>query len=169
MDNLTKEQQLQYLIKESPGISTKELGEFFPGTSRNGFSAMLSVCYSKGNFRREKIRNAQGLRIGYRYWYEPGAKPISERAPKPNPKPSQFAVAVVSEDLKAQVRELEEWKTLALARFPDLAVEPAMLQARKIFAEQYKSDPHVVRDIMGGAKDTSPAIRAIVAALGMAG
>lgn len=89
---LSLQEQVAILIKELPGISTREIFQFFPGKTVNQVSGLVSLVYAQGNYRREHMpRDANGRRTGMRYWYERGALPEIEVRAKPNRSQVQFA------------------------------------------------------------------------------
>lgn len=66
--------------------------------------------------------------------------------------------------LEAELAELRDFKAMALTRYPDLAVPEIVLRARKIAAAEFE-DATTKAGFLGGQKDKSPIMRAIIAAL----
>lgn len=62
-----------------------------------------------------------------------------------------------------ELQELRAWKAAAIERYPDLAVEPVVLEARRI-AAQFLEGP-AKADVLAGKKDECPIMRATVEAL----
>lgn len=82
----------------------------------------------------------------------------------------EWAKAVAAEkEMYAELTELKAWKADAIARYPDLGVEPLILKARKIVANIYhaKMDTARKEDALKGRLDKTPIMEATVAALEM--
>ena len=68
--------------------------------------------------------------------------------------------------LRAEVASLRQWKADAIARYPDLDVDPVVLEARRIVADEIgTSDPHLVQQVLDGRKDTILPMRVTINAL----
>ena len=75
-------------------------------------------------------------------------------------------VALV-DGLKQRIAELEQWKTTAIARFPDLGIDPIVLNARQIVSAELRStndsgDRNAADAIMAGQRDNVLAMRLVI-------
>lgn len=156
-------EQVKILIGEKPGISSNEIAEFFTELTnyQSQVSAALSVLYGAGGYRRER---APGSRA-FRYWPDASASP-QPVVTKPR-KQTEAGASHECEQLRAKVSELEEWKADAIRRFPDLAVEPVVVQARQIVAKRLRTngDQSGAAAVLAGSRDNTPIMQATVDAL----
>jgi hypothetical protein len=81
--------------------------------------------------------------------------------------PTEAALHMQIKQLNAQIAELEAWKRDAIARYPDLAVDPVVLKARKLVAEEVRAGgDHTLADqIARGVKDETLMMRVTIKAL----
>ena len=72
------------------------------------------------------------------------------------------------ETLKAEVDTLQQWKQDALLRYPDLDVDPLLLEARALLAaEAEEQNSRAASDAYSnGNRDHTIAVQALVKALG---
>jgi hypothetical protein len=156
-------EQVKILIAEQPGISSKEIAEFFTELKNHEsqVSAALSVLYGEGGYRRER---AAGQR-SFRYWpdAEAGPQPVVTKARKQTEAGAHAECAI----LRERIAELEAWQAEALKRFPDLAVAPTIITAREIVAKRLKAngDANGALDVQAGRRDHTPIMQAAVDAL----
>jgi hypothetical protein len=70
--------------------------------------------------------------------------------------------------LEEEVKTLQLWKEAALLRYPDLDVDPLLLEVRALLAAE--AEEHGVKTVadayINGQRDNSFAVRALVKALG---
>lgn len=155
-------EQVKILIAEQPGISSKEIAEFFTELKNHEsqVSAVLSHLYGEGGYRRERTAGERS----FRYWPDPDAKP----QPIPHKgKQTEVGAAVDLVALREEVVELRAWKADAIARFPALAVPPLVLKARQVVADQLRdcSDPEGAKAVLAGNRDHTTLLKAVVRAL----
>ncbi len=136
------------IVANLPGITRAEVIDLMPHEPKINIDRNLSYLTKNGRITRSAERP---------FKHYPPAHGVELPAPKVVP----IASARIRE-LEATVADLQAWKAMALARFPDLAVEPIILQARRIAAE---AAPEHADQIAKGLKDSSPIIRAVVMAL----
>jgi hypothetical protein len=70
-------------------------------------------------------------------------------------------------ELRRQLAELEAWKEAAMSRFPDLAVSPIVLKARKLVADEVRAggDMLLANQIVEGKKDETLLVKVAIKAL----
>ncbi len=139
------------LIENLPGITRSEVIGFMPHEPKINIDRHLSYLTKQRRITRSAERPFK------HYPLAPGVELAA-------PKVVSIASARIRE-LEAQIAELQTWKELALGRFPDLAVEPIILQARRIAAQ---AAPELADQIAKGIKDSTPIMRAVVMALELA-
>jgi len=83
------------------------------------------------------------------------------------PAPAPIGIQANLDAAKATIAELQAWKAAAIARYPDLAVEPALLEARKRAAAVFKTDGDHLKAtaIMAGKHDSTAIVRALFDAI----
>lgn len=73
-------------------------------------------------------------------------------------------VSKEAQSLNEELTSLREFKRMALARYPDLAVPPAVALARRHCAKVMETlDPSSARDFLAGRRDGTPMMKAVVA------
>lgn len=157
--------QITELIAAEPGISTKQIAQYFDDRPYSTISAACTVVYQGGGFRREKHKDNS-----YCYTPDPSEEP---KQPKVRMKGRYVeqpeALAAHLEKALDKIATLEAWKEKALARYPDLAVSDLVRKARSIVAKRLKGEgKHDEADLVEiGARDCSLVIKATVDALEM--
>lgn len=156
------------IIEAMPGISSKQINELMPHVSIMKVSATLHSLYFQGKVLRERHKQPSGVgRDYYTYTMNPNPKPVAkERKDKP-PVPTESALQVRVAELEAKLAELTQWKREAIARFPDLDVDPIVLQAREIVAADLEAhnDTTLAQAVRQGQKDGILPMRVTIAAL----
>lgn len=156
-------EQVEYIIKEKPGISSSEIADFFDGlpNAASQASACLTHIYAQGGWRREKTPQSGRA---FCYWHDPDFKPEVKRR---QVAPTNNGLLAQLDEALAEVSELRAWKEAAIKRFPDLAVSEIVLKARKIVAEtlSHDEDHRGARDVLDGRRDCTALMRATIAAL----
>ena len=103
------------------------------------------------------------------------ARPLSERVPsrwhKRTSAPARSvttAPEVVPQSARDRIAELEAWKAAAIARYPDLAVAPEVLEARNLVADMLREDGDKLgaAEVLAGRRDHTPLVRVTLRALG---
>lgn len=155
MTNISTE--IAALLKDEPeGLTVAEIAQFFPDRSTSNISAYLSVLYAGGGYRRETAGGP-----AFRYFAEEGAVGVGIRRRNPK-KPTTCTLQFRLDEALAKVEELAAWQTMALCRYPDLAVSPAVLKARQLLARRM---PDRAADLLAGRYDDKPLVLAVVEAL----
>jgi hypothetical protein len=151
--------EVREIITQMPNITVDEILELMPHSTKARVSSALWVGTTKGEFVRDDSRPARyTLAVG-------DFKPVSKLRKSKDKTVSNSALEDQINTLKSEIQELKAWKQDAIKRFPELSVAPVVFRARKIAAEQYKSDANMAQNIMSGNFDNKPLIAAIVAAL----
>lgn len=142
-------------IRSIPEMCRSEIIFLLSDVSQKQVSNAISRMVHKGQLAvTEKPNPAErGPRVVQAYTWVGNQK--AKRQPVTDP--------VVG--LKARIAELEAWKADAIARFPDLATDPVVLEARKIAAAEFDTDPAMRDAILAGRKDECAIMRAVTAAL----
>lgn len=159
----TKDDVLE-VIRELPGLTPAQIAEHVTHINPGVVRQVLSKLTAKGEVLRE-LRGPQAFGTGrspYVYRFNPTPTPLPAKLKLVGPTPAGLQVQL--QELKAQVRELQQWKNDATVRYPDLAVDPLVLKARKIAAARLEG---VARDdVLAGRKDKCPIMLATIDALG---
>lgn len=180
---------LSYLC-DRPGSTSEEIadGMTFNFRRANRRVAVSQVCqrlYNAGWLFRQ--RGGVGSRGQYICMLTPkatggaaeGVRTADDRAIVPAPEPvaeptfdfdnephvSKARHEHAMQQLHARINELARWKDEAIDRFPELAVDPLVLEARKIVADQCGDDGMYRSAFIDGGRDNSFAMRVALAAL----
>ena len=159
-------------VRAHPGATPDAIGEGVGSALRAKDTAQgaSQVCYylhNMGLLTRQKVPGTHGT---YAYMLSPkalGEEPEAVRAADDTIErleDTKVAYERSMQQLQGRISELEKWKADAIARFPELAVDPLLLEARKIAAGQCDYDPDRVA-IIDGERDDSFGVRVALAAL----
>lgn len=154
------------VIRELPDISVAQIAEYVSHVHRSVVAYHLNRMLRQGLVVRRAANLPNGKGGGqYLYSLNPEGKPSV--LPLKLVKPMERGLQARLDDALARVREPETWKVEAIARFPDLGVDPEILQARKIAAGvlRRKGDNSAAADILAGRRDNSAIMEATLAAL----
>lgn len=90
--------------------------------------------------------------------------PVSWGKPRKVSKPTDAGLAARLATAQAAIAELERWKADAIARFPDLGVDPAVVRARQHLAAMFRSDGDTIKaeQVLSGNMDRTPIMRSAV-------
>lgn len=163
---MTIQQEILDTVSAMPGLTVQELRALMPHITQGSLSGRLSTMTSEGVLRAENAPRKPG-HIGRRanlYFIGTGS-PIVRKRRLTIPTPA--AVNYQLEDARSKIAELQAWKTAAIERFPDLAVEPTVIRARCLLAKvlRDRGDTSKANDVANGRLDNSVALEAVVAAL----
>lgn len=165
---MTIQSEIEEVVREMGPVTAQEVIQLMPHAARQQVYAGLNSLEAKGIISSEKIPNPNahkgGLTTISRYSY--GGKP-REAKPRKVKVPTNQAQVINAADYRAKIAELEAWKADAIARFPDLAVDPDTIRARKIVHKMLidSGDRNLAADVLAGKKDETMLVRACVAAL----
>jgi DNA-binding transcriptional MocR family regulator len=139
-------------VREKPGVRASELAAAL-SVNESTISVAGRMLVKRGRV----IRKRKGRAFAYYIPEERQAVPadIVELA-------EIDAIREELESLRAEVEDLRAFKKCAVAQYPDLAVDPIVLEAREIVAELYPSE----RDkVLSGERDGGPDMCVAVATL----
>lgn len=129
-------------------------------------SVLKSTGYVRVDGRKELGLRSNGLRKNAPIYVlnETPVPPPPKRAVK---EPTEAALHFQIEGLQKQIADLQAWKQIAIARYPDLAVSELVLRARKLVAAELREsgDPALAEQIMTGSKDSTALMRVTLRAL----
>lgn len=145
--------------RASPGIRTDALASE-TSLCESTISTAGRILVERGLLRREKKGR-------YYHYYPAGAEDVREPqqlflSSDPLLKAEIDTLKAEIDALKAEIDELRAFKARALAAYPDLDVDPMLLEAREIAAELF---PDAIERILSGEADNGPSVRAALAAL----
>lgn len=156
-------------LKHMPDLSVHDLSELLPHINKGTIYAAASYLRRTGDILisgKGVTTPADGIPRPYnRYSLNPNPVPVAPKRKLKSPTPVGYETQIA--ELKAQLAELEEWKANAIGRFPDLAVDPLVLRARKLVAEEFvaSGDNAMADQVRRGLKDGTPMMRVTVRAL----
>lgn len=157
--------EVEEIVREMGRVTALEVIQLMPHVSRQQVYSRLSSLEAQGKISSEKIPDPKDdHRKVNCYSFGGTPKPVAARARKV---PTNQAQMVNAADYRAKIAELEKWKADAIARYPDLGVDPDVLAARKIVHRMVKEggDKHMADQIIAGHKDEALMMRAVIAAL----
>lgn len=159
--------EIEEIVREMGPVTVAEIAQLMPHTNSSNLAAHLCHLENKGLVSSERIDNPKGRARGHRSVKRytiggtPRAKPHKLKSPTPK------AQAFNDSELRGKIAELEAWKASAIARYPDLGVDPDVLAARKIVHKMLieSHERNLAADVIAGKKDETMLVRAVVAAL----
>lgn len=161
------------IVRTLPGVDASEIITLMPHVSRATVYCALTKLKAEGVLivdGKKQLKRSNGAP----YW---ASKYVLNPSPNPSPTsnvvkmkrraPTEVGVNVQMQELKARIAELEAWKRDAIARYPDLAVAPVVLKARKIVADEVRAggDRALADHVMAGHKDDTLMVRVTIKAL----
>lgn len=177
------------IVRTMPGVTAKEVKDLMPHRSSSSVSSGLSKLYKLGAVAcSEKVKRIKANGIPYyeaKYVLGDGTLPqykLTNGGGNVSSKPlnnkkfggagrgkrqTDSGMQATIDALRAEVIELKQWKTDAIERFPELAVPPIMMRARKLVAKELEAagDRNLAMQVMAGTKDGTLMVRVAVAAL----
>lgn len=151
------------IVTALPGATSGQIIDLMPHVKKQSVYAGLNNLYVRGLVTREKVGSSAQGRPAYAWSVNPDGKPpVVARKVKPSttlrwntcavstrpPEPSPVLM------FQSELEELRRWKADAIARYPDLAVDPLVLKARNMVAEEIGSADTVMRDaVLRGERD----------------
>lgn len=157
------------IIREMPGVTSAEIVSLMPHRSRSSVMSMVFWLKSKGAIEEsgKKVISMKNGAPKHVATYTLSSTPTHNVVKMKRKAPTEAALHIQIKQLNAQIAELEAWKRDAIARYPDLAVDPTVLKARKLVAEEVRAGgDHTLADqIMLGRKDDTLMMRVTIKAL----
>lgn len=158
------------ILRELPGSTAREVHQLMSHVSLNEVQTKLSYLYRKGIV--EELPEKKSVDVGNGKTRRVTAYAISEHPIPKTPKrkqksPTEVGLYARIEELKEQIATLEKWKENAITRFPELSVDPLVLVARKMVAEELRAsgDMAMANHVERGDKDDSLPMRVTIKAL----
>lgn len=157
------------IIREMPGLTSTEIATLMPHKNK---ATVASTVFSLKNEGVIEVSGQKEVAI-----VTGGSKPVPVYVLSTNPTPnvvamkrkapSEAALHVQIKELKEQIAQLEAWKAKAIAEYPNLAVEPVVLKARKLVAAELRAsgDASLAHHVEVGDKDTTLMMRVAIKAL----
>lgn len=166
----TVKDELREVIANLPGITVHDMKELMPHVNYSTLTARLQMLYLEGVVLREKVPNpiskGKGLKSVFSYKLNPNPKPVPPVQPMRNTTPSTAGLTARIDELTNTIKELKAWKANAIARYPDLDVDPIVLEARNIVASELDGSDSILADqVRRGLKDSILPMRVTIAAL----
>ncbi len=140
------------IVTEFPGLVVSEIRELLD-LEGGRVSARLSELVKSGKLKRESGQ----------YFIGDGEPLVLKKEPSKKDYNALARIAALEEALADALT----WQTEAIKRFPDLAVKPEVLAARKVAAKYYEDvgDTKMVRAITLGAHDNAPVVQIALRAM----
>jgi len=162
--------ELREVIANLPGITLPDIRELMPHVNTSTLTARLQALYLEGEVLRQKVPPTEAIR-GRKYMYaysiNPDPKPVAHTTRNNTPSAAAYEDRIAK--LKERIAELEAWRAGAIQRYPDLDVDPVILEARKIVAEELQAtDSVMAKSVLAGQKDNILPMRVTIAALNRA-
>ena len=165
----TRKEEVFSMLGLYPNSTTKELSDLMPHHTIDNISHAVSsmaaknIVFVTGSKREEGPSGRITTHKAYSVKYQKAAK---DPAPQPTPRPDLFNSLVKT--LEEEVKALEQWKQAALLRYPDLDVDPLLLEARALLAAEAEAEGNEIQatDILKGNRDHNFSVRALVKILG---
>jgi hypothetical protein len=159
--------QIITIVREKPGLTPRQIGDHFPHLGQGSWSSQITQAVAKGVLRYQetpcKPNKASGWRTKYKTVHLGDGKPVVRAPRQKRDAPSLLLLTA----LRYEIATLKAWQADAIARYPDLGVEPLLLKARQIVAKALREagEHGAVDAVMNGSRDHSVAIRATITAL----
>lgn len=167
----SRKEEVFNTLKRNPNSTTKELFALMPNIEIDNISHTVSSMADKGIVFVTGKKSEVGpsgrtcTHRAYSVKYETPVKVVLSSVPS-NAQPDLFTGLINT--LEAEIATLTLWKEAALLRYPDLDVDPLLLEARALLAaeaDEQGSRPASQAYITGN-RDNTIAVRALVKALG---
>lgn len=157
------------IVRVMPGLTAKEIAELMPHCNASTIASVIHGLKISGALKvtgKKEIMRSNG-------WPTKAETFELSNDPTPNVvrmkqrEPTEAGLHMQVKELKAKVAELEGWQRDAIARYPDLAVDPVVLTARKLVAAEVRAggDNNLADHVLAGHKDDTLMVRVAVKAL----
>jgi hypothetical protein len=156
------------VVRTLPGITAREVYTFMPHVPKGTVSSILHSLKIKGTVIEEGTKTldtASGPRPFAAYMVSDSPVPLGKK--RKLKQPTDDGLREQMKELRRQLVELEAWKEAAMSRFPDLAVSPIVLKARKLVADEVRAggDMLLANQIVEGKKDETLLVKVAIKAL----
>lgn len=162
-------EQILEIITTMPGSTWRDVHTLMPHVTASVVTNTLHGMKARGiirpNGRAQFMRSNGAPLFMAKYEVNPEGKPPESK--RKVTEPSLTALRTQIEQLVATITELAAWKDDAIRRYPDLAVAPVVIKARKLVAEEVRAggDKHLADEILAGHKDSTLMVRVTIKAL----
>lgn len=177
------------VVRAMPGATAHEIKELMPHRSGSSVTSGISKLYKLGavtcSEKVKRVKSNGGLYYEAKYVLSDGeppkykltngksnfsSQPINNKkfgGTGQRKRQTDVGLQATIDALRAEVIELKQWKADAIERFPELAVPPIMMRARKLVAKELEAagDRNLAMQVMAGTKDGTLMVRVAVAAL----
>ncbi len=157
------------IIREMPGVTSTEIISLMPHRSKAAITSMVFWLKNKGIIEAsgKKAFTAKNGDTKHAPTYTLSSNPTPNIVKMKRKAPTEAALHMQIKQLVNTITELEAWKRDAISRYPDLAVDPTVLKARKLVAEEVRAGgDHTLADqIARGLKDETLMMRVTIKAL----
>ena len=165
--NSRKEEVLN-VLRHNPNSTTKELSALMPHLEIDDISHAVSsmaakdIVFVTGKKPESGPSGRTTTHRAYSVKYEK-----SKDTPPKLPTQSDLFGELVN-TLEAEVTALQQWKEAALLRYPDLGVDPLLLEARALLAAEAEKQNCIPasHNYINGNRDNTIAVQALVKVLG---
>ena len=163
---MTITEEVLEIIREMPGVTSGNIIELMPHTNKQTIYATLNAQYIRGVVVRETEESDGKGRPAFQWSMAPEGTtpPVKGRTVKPTiAGPVPDTSITFSPILFRELEDLRRWKAEAITRYPDLAVDPIILKARNIVAEEMDGvDDDYAAAVRAGKRDGVLAMRLVV-------
>ena len=161
----TRDEVLE-IIRVMPGLNAGQISELMPHVKNQAVHSSLNWLYVSGKARRELGDKGKHGKPTYTWFVSETGKPLARQFKIVDRVPRVASDACVT-TLKARIAELERWQANAIARFPDLGVDPIIYRARQIVAAELRAtgdsgDRNMADAVQAGQRDTVLAMRLVI-------
>lgn len=161
------------ILTNLPDSTTRDVSTLMPHVPFGTTASVLHLLKLEGIVEESghnEITTADGKKrkqTTYRISANPTPVPVEPKVKRKQQGPTNAGYEARITELKAQIAELEQWKADAISRFPDLAVSPMVVIARKLVADEVRKsgDNRLADEIIAGRNDNTMLMRVTLKAL----
>jgi len=125
--------EVKEIVREMGPVTAAEVITLMPHVARQRVFSTLYSLRARGVISAESVANTGSGRrktVNSHTWGGEPCLPPSKLGKLKSPTPK--AQAFNDSELRAKIAELEEWKASAIARYPDLGVDPDVLRLARL-------------------------------------
>ena len=157
------------IVEAMPGVTAREIYELCPHRKESSLSSTLFNLKNRGILKTSSktLPTKIGPREFTTYFINTDPNPVPPAPRRKQKQPTDAGYKAQIEELKDKIAELEAWKQAAMSRFPDLAVSPIVLKARRLVADEVRAggDTLLANQIIEGRKDDTMLVKVTIKAL----
>jgi predicted transcriptional regulator len=166
----TIQERVFEVMKHNPNKTSRDLHEIVSDLTLQNVSAAVNALRTKGlvtiTGEKSEVSGAGRVTTHRCYSVDFGKTNKAVSSVPSNVQPDLFGQLI--ETLNAEVEMLQQWREAAILRYPDLDIDPLLLEARALLAaeaERQGSKP-ASHNYINGNRDNTIAVQALVKALG---